>query len=218
MMLVRHWTSFSYPQFGVFLVHCILVRRRDMPRKGWSAHPTPSGWYSVIRGPRPPAEQWPRRQQQWQEWSYRGQWPTIPEVKRSQVQRRWQRGNIPRSVGRGTEKSGRRRFDRNSRTASSTEGSPPCGAGPPRGSANRRVRGVHSSITEAVRSVGGRAGEGTTGFGRRSCTNGQASRRGGTPSPSAACCFRFHTPGKIPDLVAELDRLRARVREMEVER
>ena len=31
-----------------------------MPRKGWSAPPTPAGWYQVIRGPRPKAapDQW----------------------------------------------------------------------------------------------------------------------------------------------------------------
>ena len=38
---------------------CILVRRRSMPRRGWSAIATPSGWYEVIRGPRPPSVQWP---------------------------------------------------------------------------------------------------------------------------------------------------------------
>ena len=30
-----------------------------MPRRGWSAISTPSGWFEVIRGPRPPAVQWP---------------------------------------------------------------------------------------------------------------------------------------------------------------
>ena len=30
-----------------------------MPRRGWSSIPTPSGWYEVIRGPRPPSVQWP---------------------------------------------------------------------------------------------------------------------------------------------------------------
>ena len=71
---------------------CVLVRRRDMPRKGWSAYPTPAGWYSVIRGPRPPAEQWPRCQHQWEDWNYGRR----PEAKSSPVQRRWQR-NIVRS-------------------------------------------------------------------------------------------------------------------------
>ena len=30
-----------------------------MPRRGWTAIATPSGWYDVIRGPRPPSVQWP---------------------------------------------------------------------------------------------------------------------------------------------------------------
>ena len=30
-----------------------------MPRRGWSSITTPSGWYEVIRGPRPPSVQWP---------------------------------------------------------------------------------------------------------------------------------------------------------------
>ena len=30
-----------------------------MPRRGWSAVPTPAGWFEVIRGPRPPSVQWP---------------------------------------------------------------------------------------------------------------------------------------------------------------
>ena len=31
-----------------------------MVRRGWSAIPAPSGWYEVIRGPRPPSVQWPK--------------------------------------------------------------------------------------------------------------------------------------------------------------
>ena len=30
-----------------------------MPRRGWTAIATPSGWYDVIRGPQPPSVQWP---------------------------------------------------------------------------------------------------------------------------------------------------------------
>ena len=41
-----------------------------MPRKGWSSLETPAGWYQVIRGPRPKAVQWPRRQ--W--WSSSSWW------------------------------------------------------------------------------------------------------------------------------------------------
>ena len=42
--------------------HCGVVsfaskeRRRSMPRKGWSAVPTPAGWFEVIRGLRPPGK------------------------------------------------------------------------------------------------------------------------------------------------------------------
>ena len=38
------------------------VRRRKMPRKGWSTVQVPDGWLKVIRGPRPPATKWPRVQ------------------------------------------------------------------------------------------------------------------------------------------------------------
>ena len=34
-----------------------------MPRKGWSAMQVPEGWLQVIRGPRPPAQKWPRARQ-----------------------------------------------------------------------------------------------------------------------------------------------------------
>ena len=40
--------------FGVFL-----QRRFSMPRRGWQALDIPSGWYEVIRGPRPRSVQWP---------------------------------------------------------------------------------------------------------------------------------------------------------------
>ena len=35
------------------------VSRGVMPRRGWSAIATPSGWFEVIRGPRPPSVKWP---------------------------------------------------------------------------------------------------------------------------------------------------------------
>ena len=31
-----------------------------MPRRGWSAMEIPSGWFEVIRGPRPPSVRWPQ--------------------------------------------------------------------------------------------------------------------------------------------------------------
>ena len=30
-----------------------------MPRRGWQTIEVPSGWYEVIRGPRPPSQKWP---------------------------------------------------------------------------------------------------------------------------------------------------------------
>ena len=32
-----------------------------MVRRGWSAIPAPAGWYEIIRGPRPPSVQWPKK-------------------------------------------------------------------------------------------------------------------------------------------------------------
>ena len=32
-----------------------------MVRRGWSAIPAPSGWCEIIRGPRPPSVQWPKK-------------------------------------------------------------------------------------------------------------------------------------------------------------
>ena len=66
-----------------------------MPRKGWTSFPTPSGWFEVIRGPRPKSEEWPRHQQ-WHSWS-KGWWPAVSEASKPRVQRRWQRGTAPRA-------------------------------------------------------------------------------------------------------------------------
>ena len=35
------------------------VSRGVMPRRGWTAIATPSGWFEVLRGPRPPSVKWP---------------------------------------------------------------------------------------------------------------------------------------------------------------
>ena len=37
----------------------LLRAARSSPRRGWSSVATPSGWYEVIRGPRPLSVQWP---------------------------------------------------------------------------------------------------------------------------------------------------------------
>ena len=66
-----------------------------MVRKGWSAIATPSRWYNVVRGPRPPSVQWPRHQQWGPQWSYPVQRPKVTDVKEgSPSKRRWQRGNV----------------------------------------------------------------------------------------------------------------------------
>ena len=41
------------------------VRRRFMPRKGWTTMAVPDGWLQVLRGPRPPSQKWERRPHQW---------------------------------------------------------------------------------------------------------------------------------------------------------
>ena len=57
-----------------------------MVRRGWKAVETPSGWYDVIRGPRPPSHQWPlATSTQWR--------PRQPQVHSSfSPQRRWKSG------------------------------------------------------------------------------------------------------------------------------
>ena len=68
-----------------------------MPRKGWSSLETPAGWYQVIRGLRPkaaPGQQW-RSSSSW--WQHGGQWP-VAKSEKSQVQRRWQRGQGTRGT------------------------------------------------------------------------------------------------------------------------
>ena len=74
---------------------CSQVSRGTMPRRGWSAFPIPSGWYDVIRGPRPPSVQWPRRQQWPSSNQWRG-WPDVSESWAKPVRRRWHRDNAPR--------------------------------------------------------------------------------------------------------------------------
>ena len=123
-------------------------------------------------------------------------------------------------VGRGTESSGRSRFNRSARIASSIEGSAPCGAGPPRGSANRRVRGVHPPITKrSDRLEEERLKEQQdldAALARIARLREEMARAVPVVVPPVGSDST--QPARIPDLVAELDRLRARVREMEVER
>ena len=47
----------------LWFFRCLLRPRQPwhlMPRKGWSTLEVPDGWLQVIRGPRPPAVQWPK--------------------------------------------------------------------------------------------------------------------------------------------------------------
>ena len=63
-------------------VFCVFVSRGCMPRKGWSTLEVPAGWLQVIRGPRPPAVQWPkasRGQGQFQK-------PPVPSKKENKKQ------------------------------------------------------------------------------------------------------------------------------------
>ena len=57
---IHQMTFLGCPGFlGFLLFFCILVRRRSVPRRGWSSIVIPSSWNEVIRGPRFPSVQWP---------------------------------------------------------------------------------------------------------------------------------------------------------------
>ena len=56
---------------------CIPVRRRHMPRKGWSQMNVPSGRVQILRGPRPRAAQWPRASSQHRQPAVQGQKPSV---------------------------------------------------------------------------------------------------------------------------------------------
>ena len=201
-----------------------------MPRKGWSTHPTPAGWFKVIRGPRPPAEQWPRRQHQWEDWN-NGRWP---EAKSSPVQRRWQR-NIPRSNPDEVQAAAR------ARVARLEEALKILGEGD-----STEVRGLQAALKDARRAAQDRPlaaqveecqafiqrsqrrlarleeerakeqAELDAALGRMARFREEMARA--VPTAAPPVCPETTQPGKIPDLVAEVDRLRARVREMEIER
>ena len=110
--IVLHSTFWLKPFWLKIVLFLVLSHPRKTARHApWSAFPTPAGWNNVIRGHRPPTEQWPRRQEQWREWNY-GQRPALfPEAKRSQVQRRWQR-NIPRRNPDEVQVAGRAKITR----------------------------------------------------------------------------------------------------------
>ena len=95
--LLKHCTACACGEYVFFFLFFLLLGQtwQFMPRKGWTSFPTPSGWYEVIRGPRPKSEEWPRHQQ----WHPRrqGWWPAVSEPSKPRVQRRWQRGTTPRA-------------------------------------------------------------------------------------------------------------------------
>ena len=78
---------------------------------------------------------------------------------------------------------------------------------------------LYPTFTEAVGKVGRGTGQGTRGVGRRPEANGQVSGRNGPGSANNyTASVQTTQPGQIPVLVAELERLRAQVKEMETER
>ena len=57
--LLKRCVASAHNELSAF---CSQVRRRSMPRRGWSSLPVPDGWFEVIWGPRPPSVQWPHQQ------------------------------------------------------------------------------------------------------------------------------------------------------------
>ena len=191
---------------GIVVSFASLLRRNFlMVRKGCSAIATPSGWYNVVRGPRPPSVQWPRYQQ------WRAPSGVIlfsdPESPRS-------RRVPPRSAGgseatlcrgiptkcrplhvRGSNdwrefgNSWRRRFRRNSWVASRTEGSPPRGSGPSSGSPSRGMPSIHSTFAEEVGASAGGTGQRTAAVGHRSGAHGKISRGDGQGDRASSHCW-----------------------------
>ena len=110
-----------------------------MVRKGWSAFPTPSGWYNVVRGPRPPSVQWPRHQPWGHQWSFPVQRPTVSEVK-APSKRRWQRGNVVQGNPDVVQVAARSRVERLERAVAFL------GEGD-----SAEIRGLQTALKEACR-------------------------------------------------------------------
>ena len=208
-----------------------------MVRKGWSAVATPSGWHSVVRGPRPPSVQWPRQQPWGPQWSYPVQRSKVSEVKEgSPSKRRWQRGNVQGNPDE-VQAAARSRVERLERALSIL------GEGD-----SAEIRGLQAALKEARRAAQDRPlaaqVEECQAFIQRSQKRlerlqeehvkeqqqldtalarmarfREEMARTTAPGPTVGGAEAGPTqPGKIPELVAELDRLRARVAEMEIER
>ena len=204
---------------GIVVSFASLLRRNFlMVRKGWSAIATPSGWYNVVRGPRPPSVQWPRHQQWGPQWSYPVQ---RPKVRSRRVPRRSAGGSeatlcresrrcaggctfADRTIGESCGNCWRRRFRRNSWIASRTEGSPPRASGPSSGSPSRGMPSIHSTFAEEVGASAGGTGQRTAAVGHRSGAHGKISRGEGQDDRARSHCWwcpggpHAHTARKIP--------------------
>ena len=193
-----------------------------MARKGWSSLETPAGWYQVIRGPRPKAVQWPRRQwwssSSW--WQQGGQWPELKSQKpqKPQVQRRWQRGQPTRyesaAAAERHRRVGRQRVSRSSVVGSSTRGSPPSSSGATCGDPSRRMSGFPPTFSKSVGSAGARGGSRTEGDGNCPGSVDQIAEemmRAPSPQPTQPAA----TPVQPDPNLAEVQQLRARIAERE---
>ena len=202
-----------------------------MPRKGWSAYPTPSGWYNVVRGPRPQSVEWPRRQQWWPQY-HSNQWPSISKAKQP-IQRRWQRGHTLRGNPDEVQAAAKSRVERLERALSVL------GDGD-----STEVQGLQAALKEARRAARDKPVavqieecEAFIQRSRKRLERLEEERIKEQQSLDAAVARMVKLreemtrtappatppapdptqPGRIPDLVAELERLRARVKEMESE-
>ena len=215
--------------FGSCFVLVLLHPRKTTRHapQGMVCIPNPCRMVQCHPWSRPPAEQWPRRQEQWREWNY-GQRLAFPETRRSQVQRRWQR-NIPRLNPDEVQAAARARVARLEEALKvlgeddSTE-----------------VRGLQATLQEARHTAQDRSMaaqvEECQAFIQRSQRRlarleeeqakeqeqlDAAQRRmamfreemARTVPPTTLPVSETTQPGKIPDLVAEVDRLRAQVKE-----
>ena len=231
--MLKHCIACACGEFFLSFSFASRVRRRSMPRKGWTSNPTPSGWYDVIRGPRPKSEVWPRRQ--WQP-SWNGWWPAVSEVSRPRVQRRWQRGNVPRPSPDEAKAAARSRVDRlQSALAALGE------------TESVEARGIQATLKETERAAKERPlavqVEECKAFIKRSQKNRLApleeqrareqqeldvamgrmamlreEMAQSIPVAPPPATSSVTQPVNIPDLVSEIERLRSQVAEMEVER
>ena len=188
-----------------------------MVRKGWSAFPTPSGWYNVVRGPRPPSVQWPRRQPWGPQWSHPLPWPSVTKVKESRSEATLCRG-IPTKCRR------RHGLGSNDWRAVAVLGE----------GDSAEIRGLQAALKEARRAaqdcpLAAQVEEWLQHLQDEQVKEqlqldtalARMARFRATTGPTVGPTGADPTltqPGKIPELVAELDRLRARVAEMEIER